>query len=107
MVDQSHSGSPVAMGLLDASPIAEPRRPAEPPPMQTNHGSSPTSGETSRWKAWDGFLESNAATGFMQSSWWSDFRSTTGWQSFGVILKHEGTIVGGATVMKFDYTTDS
>ena len=107
VVDQSHSGSPVAMGLLDASPIAEPRRPAEPPPMQTNHGSSPPSGETSRWEAWDGFLESNAATGFMQSSWWSDVRSTTGWQSFGVILKHEGTIVGGATVMKFDYTTDS
>ena len=90
MIDQSRRGNSAVVGLLDAPVNADLWRPAG----------------ADRWKAWDGFLESNTATGFMQSSWWSDFRATTGWQSFRVVLKHEGTIVGGATVMKFDYTAD-
>jgi len=90
VVDQAHCGGSAVMGLLDARLTADP----------------PLAVEADRWKAWDAFLESNAETGFMQSSWWSDFRTTTGWQSFGVVLRHAGTIVGGATVMKFDYTDE-
>jgi peptidoglycan pentaglycine glycine transferase (the first glycine) len=90
VVDESHYGGPPAVGLLDTPLTAEP----------------PRAVEADGWKAWDAFLESTAETGFMQSSWWSDFRTTTGWQSFGVALRHAGTIVGGATVMKFDYTDE-
>lgn len=54
-----------------------------------------------RWRAWDRFLESSLETGFMQSSWWVDFRATTGWQHFGAVLKDRNVIVGGAVVMKF------
>ena len=43
----------------------------------------------------------------MQSSWWADFRRTTGWQSFGVRLRHERAIVGGATVQKYSYSAQS
>lgn len=106
MIDQSHRGSSAVVGLLDVPSTTDPRRPGDHPLTHPNHTSVPASRETGRWEAWDGFLESHAATGFMQSSWWSDFRATTGWQSFGVVLKHEGAIVGGATVMKFDYTAD-
>ena len=62
VIDQSHRGNSAVVGLLDAPLNADLWRPAG----------------ADRWKAWDGFLESNAETGFMQSSWWSDFRATTG-----------------------------
>ena len=97
------AGSGVAM---TAPVIAGPQRSTARPHTPTNHATSPTGDATDRWKAWDGFLESNAATGFMQSSWWSDFRATTGWESFRATLKHGSTIVAGATVMKFAYTTE-
>ena len=54
-----------------------------------------------RWKAWDRFLEATPDAGFMQSSWWADFRATTGYNHFGAILKDRHGIVGGALVMKF------
>ncbi len=54
-----------------------------------------------RWEAWDRFLEATPASGFMQSSWWADFRATVGFAHFAVMLKHEGTIVGGAMVQRF------
>jgi len=56
-----------------------------------------------RWLAWDKFLESSADTGFMQSSWWADFRVDAGYGHFGVMLKNRGFIVGGALVMKYSY----
>ena len=56
-----------------------------------------------RWLAWDRFLESSPETGFMQSSWWADFRVDAGYGHFGVMLKNRGFIVGGALVMTYRY----
>ena len=53
-----------------------------------------------RWAAWDRFLESTPATGFMQSSWWADFRTTVGFSHFAAILKGPGGIVGGGMVQR-------
>jgi len=39
----------------------------------------------------------------MQASWYADFRASVGYRSFGVVLKDEQTIVGGALVMKWSY----
>lgn len=57
--------------------------------------------ESDRWAAWDRFIEATPAAGFMQSSWWADFRVGAGYEHFGVILKVRDTILGGAVVMKF------
>jgi lipid II:glycine glycyltransferase (peptidoglycan interpeptide bridge formation enzyme) len=54
-----------------------------------------------RWRAWDEFLEARPDTGFMQASWWADFRADAGYGHFASILKHQGAILGGALVMKF------
>ena len=56
-----------------------------------------------RWTAWDGFLEATPDTGFMQASWWADFRTTVGYEHFAAILKDRQAIVGGALVQKFAY----
>jgi lipid II:glycine glycyltransferase (peptidoglycan interpeptide bridge formation enzyme) len=53
-----------------------------------------------RWAAWDRFLEATPATGFMQSSWWADLRTTVGFTHFAAILKDSGGIVGGAMVQR-------
>jgi peptidoglycan pentaglycine glycine transferase (the first glycine) len=62
---------------------------------------------TDRWQAWDSFLDATPDTGFMQSSWWADFRATVGYEHFGPILKNGDTIVGGAMVQKFSYAPQS
>jgi lipid II:glycine glycyltransferase (peptidoglycan interpeptide bridge formation enzyme) len=62
--------------------------------------------ESDRWKNWDAFLEATPETGFMQSSWWADFRATVGFEYFGVTLKNEGAIVGGALVTKLSFAPD-
>src|SRR5438132_9306941 len=61
----------------------------------------------SRWKAWDDFVETVPESGFMQSSWWIDFRSTCGFGNFGITLKDGEDIAGGAVVLKFLYTENS
>jgi peptidoglycan pentaglycine glycine transferase (the first glycine) len=53
-----------------------------------------------RWGAWDRFLEATPATGFMQASWWADFRTTVGFSHFAVILKRGDDIAGGAMVQR-------
>jgi lipid II:glycine glycyltransferase (peptidoglycan interpeptide bridge formation enzyme) len=63
--------------------------------------------ESDRWKAWDTFLEARHETGFMQSSWWADFRATTGFEYFGVTLKDQGGVVGGALVTKLSCASDN
>lgn len=65
-----------------------------------------TNQESDRWKAWDNFLERTSQTGFMQSSWWADFRLTAGYEHFATILKSRNEIIGGAVIMKFSYTED-
>jgi peptidoglycan pentaglycine glycine transferase (the first glycine) len=51
-----------------------------------------------RTSAWDEFLVSHHAAGFMQSSWWADVMFTMGWGHFGVVLKDGDSIAGGAQV---------
>jgi peptidoglycan pentaglycine glycine transferase (the first glycine) len=63
--------------------------------------------ETDRWQAWDRFLEATSDTGFMQSSWWANFRASVGFEYFGVTLKDEDAIVGGALVTKLSYAPES
>jgi lipid II:glycine glycyltransferase (peptidoglycan interpeptide bridge formation enzyme) len=63
--------------------------------------------DTDRWKAWDDFLEATPGTGFMQASWWADFRAPVGYEYFGVTLKDQDTIVAGALVAKLSYARGS
>jgi len=67
---------------------------------------SPSPAEADRWQAWDRLLAATPATGFMQSSWWAEFRTTAGFGHFGVMLKSGGTILGGAVVLKFTWADD-
>lgn len=60
-----------------------------------------------RWQAWDNHLETTPHTGFMQSSWWADFRTAAGYEYFGAILKDGAAIVGGALVQKFIHASGS
>jgi lipid II:glycine glycyltransferase (peptidoglycan interpeptide bridge formation enzyme) len=61
---------------------------------------------TEKWKAWDAFIETRPATGFMQSSWWVDFRYTCGFENFGITLTDGEEIVGGAVVLRYSFTDD-
>jgi lipid II:glycine glycyltransferase (peptidoglycan interpeptide bridge formation enzyme) len=60
-----------------------------------------------RWQAWDRFVEATADAGFMQASWYADFRASVGYRPFGVTLKDQETIVGGALVMQWSYAPGS
>jgi lipid II:glycine glycyltransferase (peptidoglycan interpeptide bridge formation enzyme) len=51
-------------------------------------------------------VEATPDTGFMQASWWVDFRNTCGFENFGIILKEGRDILGGAVVLKFSYAED-
>lgn len=62
--------------------------------------------ESDRWGAWDRFLEATPDTGFMQSSWYADFRASAGYECFGVLVKDADSIVAGAMVMKWRYAPD-
>jgi len=57
---------------------------------------SPTPPAPDRWQAWDRLLAATPETGFMQSSWWAEFRTIAGFEHFGVMLKNGGAILGGA-----------
>ena len=57
-----------------------------------------------KWMAWDRFLEKTPGGGFMQSSWWADFRTSAGYEHFAAIVKSQGQIVGGAIVHKFTWS---
>ncbi|HEV3410177.1 MAG TPA: peptidoglycan bridge formation glycyltransferase FemA/FemB family protein [Chthoniobacterales bacterium] len=80
------------------SPVAE----AVAPP--TNAAAPAT---TDPWQAWDCFLAERPDAGFMQSSWWADFRTVFGFEHFAAILKHDGVPLGGAVVMKFSREPES
>jgi lipid II:glycine glycyltransferase (peptidoglycan interpeptide bridge formation enzyme) len=58
------------------------------------------------WAAWDAFVEATPDTGFMQSSWWVEFRNYCGFDNFGLTLTDGDRFVGGAVVLKFTYTDD-
>ena len=80
-----------------------------PPPNEelTSAPVSPIPALSDNWKAWNEFVEATPETGFMQSSWWVDFRNTCGFENFGITLKGENGIAGGAVVLKFWYAEDS
>jgi lipid II:glycine glycyltransferase (peptidoglycan interpeptide bridge formation enzyme) len=63
----------------------------------------PAGSVTDRWAAWDAFVASTEDTGFMQSSWWADFRRANGWRHFAAVLKSGGAVCGGAVVLKRFY----
>lgn len=67
---------------------------------------SPNQAVPDRWQAWDDLLVTTPDTGFMQSSWWAEFRTAAGFEHFGVMLKNGGTILGGAVVLRFTYADD-
>jgi len=67
---------------------------------------SPTPPAADRWQAWDRLLAATPETGFMQSSWWAEFRTIAGFEHFGVMLKNGGAILGGAVVLKYTYADD-
>jgi lipid II:glycine glycyltransferase (peptidoglycan interpeptide bridge formation enzyme) len=56
-----------------------------------------------RWAAWDAFVAADPAAGFMQTSWWAAFRVHAGFGHFATILKHRGTVLGGAVVLTYEY----
>jgi lipid II:glycine glycyltransferase (peptidoglycan interpeptide bridge formation enzyme) len=56
-----------------------------------------------RWDAWDRFVAATPAAGFMQSSWWAEFRTRSEFGHFATILRAEGTVVGGAVVLTYEY----
>jgi len=56
-----------------------------------------------RWTAWDRFVEGTPGTGFMQSSWWVEFRNFCGFENFGLTLTDGEDVVGGAVVLKYEY----
>src|SRR6266436_1246640 len=64
---------------------------------------SPDSSLSDSWKAWDKFVEATPETGFMQSSWWVEFRNYCGFENFGITLSDGNNIDGGAAVLKFSY----
>jgi peptidoglycan pentaglycine glycine transferase (the first glycine) len=68
--------------------------------------SSPLVISSEKWKAWDAFIAARNDAGFMQSSWWVDFRYTCGFENFGITLTDGSEIVGGAAVLKYSFTDD-
>src|SRR5438445_6086564 len=64
---------------------------------------SPPPALSDNWKAWNEFVEATPDTGFMQSSWWVDFRNTCGFENFGITLKDAREIVAGAVVLRYSY----
>jgi lipid II:glycine glycyltransferase (peptidoglycan interpeptide bridge formation enzyme) len=84
--------------------------PSSPPQPCEGVISEPVSPQTyaaERWAAWDSFVETTTETGFMQSSWWVEFRNYCGFENFGITLTDGNDIVGGAVVLKFLYAEDS
>lgn len=60
-----------------------------------------------RWTEWDRFVAAAPDGGFMQTSWWADFRARADYRHFGVILRHGGAVIGGAMVQKLPYSSRS
>lgn len=81
------------MGLATSAVASKPER-------------QPARCESDRWQEWDRFVEAAPDSGFMQTSWWAEFRSMCGYRCFGVTIRDGGAIVGGAMVMKRSFTQD-
>jgi peptidoglycan pentaglycine glycine transferase (the first glycine) len=67
----------------------------------------PSRPSTDRWSAWDDFVETHPQSGFMQSSWWVEFRNYCGFENFGITLTDGNAFVGGAVVLKYSWSDES
>ncbi|MGD8379993.1 MAG: peptidoglycan bridge formation glycyltransferase FemA/FemB family protein [Gammaproteobacteria bacterium] len=67
----------------------------------------PDTGPDRAWSEWDQFVESRPDSGFMQTSWWAEFRAFSGYEYFGSVVRKDGAIVGGATVLRFAHASDA
>lgn len=56
------------------------------------------------WGVWDRFLQTRGDTGFMQSSWWAEFRAAAGFRNFGVVIRHHGAVIGGGVVQSHEWS---
>jgi lipid II:glycine glycyltransferase (peptidoglycan interpeptide bridge formation enzyme) len=80
--------------------------PSSPRPDEGPASVSPSAEANARWEAWDRFLEATPETGFMQSSWWVEFRNACDFDNFALTLKDGNDLVGGAVVLKYTYAPD-
>lgn len=87
---------------METNPAAIVNSPAQPWATAPTTAIAPLHQQT-LWREWDAFVEPRPDTGFMQSSWWVDFRSSCGFGNFGIVLRNKGEIVGGAIALKLDY----
>jgi lipid II:glycine glycyltransferase (peptidoglycan interpeptide bridge formation enzyme) len=67
--------------------------------MSVEAAVEPSSFESERWKAWDGFVEARADPGFRQLSWYTSLKVAHGWEQFGTVVRDGDIIVGGAMVL--------
>src|SRR5690242_12367286 len=51
-----------------------------------------------RWAAWDRFVAATPGSGFMQTSWWAEFRAMAGYRNFGAMIRQRGVVLGGGVV---------
>ena len=61
---------------------------------------------TDAWGAWDRFLSGHPDSGFHQSSWWAAVHRRAGEGSFGVMVRRNGIVHGGATVIRAPWDED-
>ena len=52
------------------------------------------------WGAWDRFLAGHPDSGFHQSSWWAALHRRAGEEAFGVMVRRNGIVHGGAVVVR-------
>ena len=97
----NHSDPNTNQALADGHSPAESCEQAVP---ESKHANTPA---LSAWKEWDEFLERRPDTGFMQTSWWIDFRSIYEFEHFGATLRDENGLAGGAVILKFQHTEES
>lgn len=55
---------------------------------------------TDAWGAWDRFLAGQPDSGFHQSSWWAAVHRRAGEAAFGVMVRRNGIVHGGAVVVR-------
>ena len=58
---------------------------------------------TDAWGAWDRFLTGHPDAGFHQSSWWAVVHRRNGEGAFGVMIRRNGIVHGGATVVRIPW----
>jgi len=85
--------------MVSPAPFSTDTRAAE----SISNSVCPAPSVSNHWKAWDEFVGATPETGFMQSSWWVEFRNYCGFENFGITLSDGNNIAGGAAVLKFSY----